>query len=278
MPSTPAAGQALETAARRLFREKGYEGAHVTAIAERAGVSVATFYLHLDSKERAYERVMGAPPPVNDGEEPRSDRGRKTRAALVAAAQRCFVRDGYNGARIRDIASMARTSMASFYSYFDSKRAVLEAVMNAVADELRVWSAATEGAQSRSRGASIETRIRRVIEHYFLNYERYARLVLRIDEAVAVHPDMMPLRLAVHASFAARITRSLARWQADGLADPALDASHAGDALAAMVGHSARVWLTFGQKHDRKVAIDTLVRLWVQSVQATNVTVTKERP
>jgi hypothetical protein len=45
-----------------------------------------------------------------------------------------------------------------------------------------------------------------------------------------------------------------------------LDPDRAGDALAATVGHATRVWLTYGQDHDRSTAIDTLTRLWINGI------------
>ena len=33
-----------------------------------------------------------------------------------------------------------------------------------------------------------------------------------------------------------------------------------------MVGHATRVWLTYGQEHDRSTAIDTLTRLWINGI------------
>jgi AcrR family transcriptional regulator len=50
------------------------------------------------------------------------DRSRESRDRLVKAGFRAFARDGYEGARITDIAAEARISIGSFYHRFGDKR------------------------------------------------------------------------------------------------------------------------------------------------------------
>lgn len=50
------------------------------------------------------------------------DRSRESRDRLVKAGLRAFARDGYEGARITDIAAEARISIGSFYHRFGDKR------------------------------------------------------------------------------------------------------------------------------------------------------------
>jgi len=50
------------------------------------------------------------------------DRSRESRDRLVKAGFRVFARDGYEGARIADIAAEARISIGSFYHRFGDKR------------------------------------------------------------------------------------------------------------------------------------------------------------
>ena len=46
------------TAARKVFAEKGYSGAHVDEIAERAGVNKATLYYQIGDKDTLYANVI----------------------------------------------------------------------------------------------------------------------------------------------------------------------------------------------------------------------------
>lgn len=45
-------------AARKVFAEKGYSGAHVDEIAERAGVNKATIYYQIGDKDTLYAKVI----------------------------------------------------------------------------------------------------------------------------------------------------------------------------------------------------------------------------
>lgn len=51
--------------------------------------------------------------------------GQERRDALLDAAERCFVRSGFHGARMAEIAREAGTSPGLIYHYFDSKEAVI---------------------------------------------------------------------------------------------------------------------------------------------------------
>jgi AcrR family transcriptional regulator len=52
-----------------------------------------------------------------------------TRRRLVAAATAVFVRDGYSGCRVEDIAAQAGVSRATFYLHFSAKLDVVREVM-----------------------------------------------------------------------------------------------------------------------------------------------------
>ena len=54
-----------------------------------------------------------------------TDRGRRTPAAIDAAARTVIARKGVLAATIADIAAEAGRSTASFYNYYDSKEAMV---------------------------------------------------------------------------------------------------------------------------------------------------------
>jgi len=50
------------------------------------------------------------------------------RAEILAAAQRCFVRDGFHGASMQDICTEAGMSPGNLYRYFPSKEALIAGI------------------------------------------------------------------------------------------------------------------------------------------------------
>jgi len=60
----------------------------------------------------------------------REERARQTRAAVLAAATRLFASRGWAATGMRDIAREAGTATETLYSYFPSKTALLQAVMD----------------------------------------------------------------------------------------------------------------------------------------------------
>ena len=50
------------------------------------------------------------------------------RAHILAAARRCFVRDGFHGTSMQDLVDEAGVSSGAVYRYFSSKDAVIEAI------------------------------------------------------------------------------------------------------------------------------------------------------
>src|SRR4051794_18842646 len=69
-------------------------------------------------------------------EPPRTPRGARTRAALVAAARVVFERDGYLHARLTDITAQAQCSTGSFYTYFTNKQEIFAAVLEQSQEEM----------------------------------------------------------------------------------------------------------------------------------------------
>src|SRR3712207_9191185 len=67
---------------------------------------------------------------------PTTERGRRMRARLLAAAREVFERDGFLEARVTDISAAAGVAHGSFYTYFGSKTAVFRALAAETMDDL----------------------------------------------------------------------------------------------------------------------------------------------
>lgn len=59
----------------------------------------------------------------------------KTRQALIEATQELVLASSYEQVTIQDITEAADVGLGTFYNYFDSKAAILEAVINQLSDE-----------------------------------------------------------------------------------------------------------------------------------------------
>jgi AcrR family transcriptional regulator len=66
----------------------------------------------------------------------RERRQQRTRAALVAAGRQLIAEKGPDALTIADVASMADVGFGTFYGYFDSKDALLDAVIDQVLEEI----------------------------------------------------------------------------------------------------------------------------------------------
>jgi len=59
----------------------------------------------------------------------REQRAAETRRAIVDAAHRLFVTNGWFGTGMRDVAAEAGVAMETLYGYFSSKRVLLQQVV-----------------------------------------------------------------------------------------------------------------------------------------------------
>jgi len=84
-----------------------------------------------------------------------AERTQATRAALIASAERIFARDGFEAARIEDIATDAGRTRGAFYANFVDQAAIFIALKRIIFQRLRsevsVLLANVEGKESRER-------------------------------------------------------------------------------------------------------------------------------
>ncbi|MDB5695703.1 MAG: TetR family transcriptional regulator [Sphingomonas bacterium] len=126
---------------------------------------------------------MGGMAAESAGKEPRTDRGRRTRRALLDAAAAEFATDGFHLASISAITRRAGVALGSFYTYFDSKDAIFRALVSDMSEQVRDHVApairAAPGGIARER-AGLES---------FLGFVRQHKEIYRIiDEAEFVDP------------------------------------------------------------------------------------------
>ena len=141
--------------------------------------------------------------PASDGKAPRTARGERTLRKILDAARDEFGQRGFSESSIVAITQRAAVALGTFYTYFDSKEAVFQALVSDMSAQVRDHVApAFAGATDAIDGE------RRALES-FLNFARKHRDVYRIiDEAEFVQPE------AYRSHYETTATRIAARLKA----------------------------------------------------------------
>ncbi len=192
---------------------------------------------------------------------PATRRGRESRQRLLEAARQVFEDVGYLEARVHDITKAAGMGQGSFYDYFKSKEEVFSLIATQVTDELRE---AARGSTSSSDDPA--TAIAEANRHYIEAYVKHARMLAIIEQVSTFNAEFRELRLGIRRSNIDRIEAGIRAWQREGTCDQEIDARCAASALASMVGNFAYMWLGLGEEHEFDAAVDTLNRLWINSL------------
>src|SRR6478752_674136 len=167
--------------------------------------------------------------PSQTGQHPASARGLRSRAALLRAARAVFERDGFLEARIVDICAEAGIATGSFYTYFKTKEGAFAAVMADVHEET---------------------------------------LHPRLSEITGSDDPRAVIDAANRAyTFAQRNAAAIARLQARGLADPALDPFGTAHAMNAMVSRMASLVFVYGLDMSFDALADLLLQLWTNALR-----------
>jgi len=195
--------------------------------------------------------------------EPRSAKGRRTRARLFEAGKVVFERDGFLQARITDIAAEANVSHGSFYHYFDSK----ESLFREIAEEVEVRLVSMDDiAQDLGDGAGPIDRIRAANKAYLNAYKKEARIMRVIEEVSRYNDDVRSVRSKRDDYLAARLESAIKRLQAEGLADTRIDERYAATALGGMVAKFAEMMFVGGARFDMQAAVEQLTLLWANAL------------
>ena len=194
---------------------------------------------------------------------PLTDRGRRTREALLVAARRVFEERGYNAARMGDIAEAAGVSHGTVYTWFATKDRVLRALVDGMVDELYASMRTPEGTDPIER---IDLANRRYLD----GYRAHARLLAAVEEAATTDDEFRILLTDLRRTHVERVAATIRRLAEDGVARSDLDPQAAAAALCAMVEGFARHWFGRGEVHDEEVAVATVTALWVASLHLDN--------
>lgn len=193
-----------------------------------------------------------------DDRRPRTDRGRRTRDALLAAARTVFERQGFAVTRMSDVAAEAGVSHGTVYTYFDTKEDLLAATITSLIDELQ------DSIRSVDLSDPVE-RIARANAGYLGSFGRNARLLGVVEEVASTDARFSAILDDLRCSHVQRVAHQIERQQRRGTAHPDLDPHVTAAALCAMVEGFSRHWSGLGSAADPDGRV-TLTLLWQRAL------------
>jgi AcrR family transcriptional regulator len=185
---------------------------------------------------------------------PQTDRGRRTRDALLAAAREMFELKGFTATRMSDIARAAGVSHGTTYVYFADKDSALRELVGAIVSE--VFDAVRVG----DIPVSPRARIERANQRYLEVYARNARMLSVVEQVAVTDPYYREVLDQVRHEFTRRVADGIRRLQQRDLADHSVDPERAAPLLCAMVENLAE--RGGGDRDDA----GTLTQLWARAI------------
>jgi AcrR family transcriptional regulator len=195
------------------------------------------------------------------GGPPVTERGRRTRAALITAARSVFEERGFADTRITDITEAAGMSHGTFYRYFDSKLAIFREIMDRLLEDFRSEADATP-----LLGRQPVDRVERANRGYLRAYVRNARMMGVLEQAAIASPELQRMRIDSRRYWVERAESTIRHWQQTGLVASDLDPHYSANALGSMVDRFAYVWLVLGEPFELEPAVETLTALYCRAL------------
>lgn len=161
-------------------------------------------------------------------------RGERTRRQIVDAARRVFERDGYLDVGVADIAREAGVAHGSFYTYFTSKQEVFRVVC---AEASQLVDQAVGQRQEGERHLDPVDALCQANLRYIAAYRQNARIYALIEQLGRIDEELHQTWIRRRHEQTERIRDLIRRWQAQGLADPSVDAAPTAAALISMISN-----------------------------------------
>lgn len=211
--------------------------------------------------------MRGNPPSPTRAERRRQE----TRDEIVRAASDTFSEKGYHATRIEDIVGRMGAGQGTFYRYFDSKRTVLDAVLESIIQRVHELFTADNAPEVIRSLADYRERAGNILDRLFIlaDREREALRVLLV-EAPSVDADMGRLLLGLTDVFEALAAEYYNSGIGHGFFRPDLDVPAAATvtvgigagALIAVVKHPSD---TDVRDRYRATVLDFIVRFAAQN-------------
>jgi AcrR family transcriptional regulator len=194
-----------------------------------------------------------------------TNRGRRTQAAIDAAARTVIARKGILATTIADIAAEADRSTASFYNYYDSKEAMVREWA------LRFRDEANQRAQKVIRhGLSNRERAQQATAAHWHTYRNRLAEMISVSQLAMINDDFAEYWAEICAIPTSFIAETVRRAQADGYCagdDPQLIAV----AIVAMLNQFCYLQLAGTRSSpvadaDDQACINTLANIFYRAI------------
>jgi AcrR family transcriptional regulator len=208
------------------------------------------------ARERATAAVIVAPteePMTSSETAPRTSRGARTRARLREAAREVFAERGYATTRVEDVVELAGVSHGTFYTYFENKAAILDALIDATSADLQ--AVVDEPWDGPDGAATIEA----VIDRFVAVFAAHSDVMGVWLEASAHDPHFRQRLREVRRGYVQRVAEVLEPVLGPTSHDPSVAAA----ALVAMVEGYASEGLRGDASARRAEVVRTLSGLWL---------------
>lgn len=189
-----------------------------------------------------------------------TDRGRRTQAAIDAAARKVIARKGILATTIADITTEAGRSAASFYNYYDSKEAMVRQWALRFRDEAneRAMAVTEHGLSDRDRAHQAAAAHWHTYRHRLAEVISVSQLAMVSEDFARHWAEMCSIPLSF-------IAESVRRAQQQGFCpddDPQLIA----EAIVAMFNQFCYIQLTRHQVPDDEACIRTLANIYYRAI------------
>lgn len=172
---------------------------------------------------------------------------------LREAAREVFAAHGFAAARVEDIVADAGVSHGTFYTYYENKAAILDALVDEAAERLR------EVVDEPWQGEDVASTIRDVITAFVDTLADEGDVIGAWIEAAAHDPHFRDRLRHVRREY----TDTVAGHLRPALKDTGHDATVAAGALVAMVEGYTTDRLAESGSLEREAAVTTLAEIWM---------------
>ncbi|WP_110205182.1 TetR/AcrR family transcriptional regulator [Nocardioides daejeonensis] len=191
---------------------------------------------------------------------PVTDRGAARKAALLKAARKVFERKGFIETRVADIVKQAKVSHGTFYTYFETKDAVFEAVSHQVIEEM------VEAMTAPPPTKEVEERVHDSIERFVHAYRPHATMLGLMEQVGTFTPELRDLRLEARNTFVERTRRGMERLKAEGRTPADLDVEYTAESLGAMLEYICYIWFSLDRDFEETRIVDALAHIWSRAL------------